>query len=70
MLDEVSFFEGLEGAVSAECLDALGREDDRDRFLQLRYINAVLLEVRGTANLARGVELSSTRTVAVTAAHS
>jgi len=47
------------GAAFVDGLDGSGRESESDRFLELRHINALLLEIRVLANRPSGVELGS-----------
>lgn len=62
-LDNACFLECSVCAVLLDVAHSLGRDGHEDGLAELRYENAALLEVCLAANLARWVELRSTRAV-------
>lgn len=60
--------EGLVGAVLVERLQAFGGEQNADALIELRHKNLVFLEIGLSAHFAAGIELRSTRAVAVATA--
>ena len=62
-LNNPGFLQGSVRAVLLDVAHTLSRNGDKNGLAKLRYENAALLEVCLAANLARRVELRSTRTV-------
>lgn len=63
LLDEVGRLESSEGTVLLDGAKSASRNGQNHRLLEFRDINALLLEVRRTANLAAWVKLSRTSAV-------
>ncbi len=63
LLDNSCFLERSVCAVLLDVAHSLGRDGHEDGLAEFCYENAALLEVCLAANLARWVELRSTRTV-------
>ena len=68
-LDDAGFLEGLERPVLLDVAEAVYRDVDENRLIELRDENPALLEVCLTADLPRRVELGSTGTVGVPSAY-
>jgi hypothetical protein len=68
-LDNTCLFQHRVRAVLGDGLDSFGGEGKGDSLLQLRHINALLLEVRVLPYHPCRVELGSTSAVGVTSTH-
>lgn len=68
LLDETSLFEGCVSTIFVNGLDSASRNSKNHRLLQLRDINALLLEVELTSNFASRVKLGCTSAVRISAA--
>ncbi len=69
LLYETGFLEGRERAVLLDSAECASRDGDYDSLLELRDINALLLEVHMATDLATRVELGSTSSVGVATAN-
>ena len=69
LLYEAGFLEGTIGAVLLDSAEAARRDSDGNGPLEFRHVDALLLEVRVSADIAARIELGRASAIGVAAAH-
>ncbi len=64
-LDNSCFLEGVERAILLDSAECTSGDSQNDSFLEFRDVDALLLEIRVTANLAAGIKLRCTGAVRI-----